>query len=132
MSHFSNDRPIFAWAPSLALGGVPASQGLVLDPTIFSPSRFEPPAQSERGSQQFPSTSQHNGKPSSPSALELSPGANRLGTEAAVKALLEFDLMTATAVLLFGRPPVSLLQDEGQALLLGKVTMPSGVTAKRS
>jgi multidrug efflux pump len=92
------------------LGGLPARQGQRLDDTIIGPSRFETPAQFENillkvnqdgsqvrlrdvarvelGAQQYSPTSQYNGRPASALALKLSPGANQLATEAAVKAEL--------------------------------------------
>jgi multidrug efflux pump len=92
------------------LGGLPARNGQRLDATIIGPSRFERPEQFEDillkvnqdgsqvrlrdvarvevGPQAYTPTSLYNGKPSSAIALRLSPGANQLATEAAVKAEL--------------------------------------------
>jgi multidrug efflux pump len=92
------------------LGGLPASKGQRLDATIIGPARFETPeqfanillrvnqdgsqvrlrdvARVEIGAQQYTPTALLNGEPTSALALKLSPGANQLTTEAAVKAEL--------------------------------------------
>jgi multidrug efflux pump len=92
------------------LGGLPARKGQRLDATIIGPSRFQNPEQFENillkvnqdgsqvrlrdvarveiGAQQYTPTSLINGKPAGALALKLSPGANQLSTEAAVKAEL--------------------------------------------
>jgi multidrug efflux pump len=92
------------------LGGVPARKGQRLDATVVGPSRFQEPGQFESillkvnqdgsqvrlrdvarvevGAQAYTPTSLYNGEPASAIALKLSPGANQLSTEAAVKAEL--------------------------------------------
>jgi multidrug efflux pump len=92
------------------LGGLPSSKGQRLDATIIGPSRFEKPAEFENvllkvnrdgsqvrlrdvarvelGAQQYTPISRYNGKPSGSIALKLTPGANQLAVEAAVKAEL--------------------------------------------
>ena len=92
------------------LGGLPARKGQRLDATIIGPSRFESPGQFENillkvnqdgsqvrlrdvarveiDAQQYTPTSLINGRPAGALALKLSPGANQLSTEAAVKAEL--------------------------------------------
>jgi multidrug efflux pump len=92
------------------LGGVPARKGQRLDATVVGPSRFQEPGQFESillkvnqdgsqvrlrdvarvevGAQAYTPTSLYNGEPASALALKLSPGANQLSTEAAVKAEL--------------------------------------------
>jgi hypothetical protein len=92
------------------LGGVPARKGQRIDAAIIGPSRFEKPEQFENillkvnqdgsqvrlrdvarvelGAQAYTPTSLIDGKPASALALKLSPGANQLSTEAAVKAEL--------------------------------------------
>jgi multidrug efflux pump len=93
------------------LGGLPARKGQRLDATIIGPSRFEKPEQFEDillkvnqdgsqvrlrdvarveiGAQQYTPASLINGRPAGALALKLSPGANQLSTEAAVKAELD-------------------------------------------
>ena len=92
------------------LGGLPARNGQRLDATIIGPSRFQSPedfanillkvsqdgsqvrvrdvARVELGPQQYATSALVNGKPAGALALKLSPGANQLSTEAAVKAEL--------------------------------------------
>jgi len=92
------------------LGGLPAAKGQRLDATIIGPSRMQTPEEFEQillkvnqnGSQvrlrdvakvelaakSFAITTRFNGKPASGLALKLSPGANQLATEAAIKAEL--------------------------------------------
>jgi len=92
------------------LGGLPAVPGQRLDATIIGPSRMQTPeefrqillkvnrngsqvrlcdvAKVELNAKSFAITARYNGKPSSGLALKLSPGANQLATEAAVKAEL--------------------------------------------
>jgi multidrug efflux pump len=47
-------------------------------------------------------------------------------------SLLEFAVITAAAVLMFGRIPTGFLPDEDQALLYGQVTLPPGATAEQT
>ncbi|NHO31301.1 efflux RND transporter permease subunit [Acetobacter fallax] len=90
------------------LGGLPAKEGIGLDATIIGPTRLSSPeefrkillkvmpggsqvrigdvAKVELGAQTYNTYAVYNGKPSAGMALKLSPGANQLATEAAVRA----------------------------------------------
>jgi multidrug efflux pump len=92
------------------LGGLPAVKGQQLDATIIGPSRMQSPeefeaillkvnqngsqvrlrdvAKVELSSQSFANSALYNGKSATGLALKLSPGANQLTTEAAVKGEL--------------------------------------------
>ncbi|NHN84723.1 efflux RND transporter permease subunit [Acetobacter musti] len=90
------------------LGGLPANEGTRLDATIVGPTRLSSPeefrkillkvqqngsqvrigdvARVELGAQSYNYNAVYNGKPSVGMALKLTPGANQLTTEAAVRA----------------------------------------------
>ena len=92
------------------LGGLPALKRQRLNATIIGPSLFQTPEEFETillkvnldgsqvrlrevgrvelGPQSYNMSARYNGKPASALALKLSPGANQLSTEAAVKAEL--------------------------------------------
>jgi len=96
--------------PAGELGGEPAAAGQRLDATIIGPSRLETPeafenillkvdqsgaqvrladvARVELGAESYSVASLYDGEPASGLALKLSPGANQLSTESAVKAQL--------------------------------------------
>ncbi|MFT8718006.1 efflux RND transporter permease subunit [Acetobacter sp.] len=89
------------------LGGLPAKPGARLDATIIGPTRLSSPEEFKRiilkvqqdgsqvrlgdigtvelGAQNYAFTSIYNGKPATGMALKLTPGANQLTTEAAVR-----------------------------------------------
>ena len=89
------------------LGGLPAKPGARLDATIIGPTRLSSPEEFRRiilkvqqdgsqvrlgdigtvelGAQNYAFTSIYNGKPATGMALKLTPGANQLTTEAAVR-----------------------------------------------
>jgi multidrug efflux pump len=96
--------------PAGELGGLPANPGQRLDATMIGPSEFSSPAQFsnillkvepsgaqvrlrdvakvELGPQSYSIAALFNGKPSSAMGLKLTPGANQLDVEKAVKAEL--------------------------------------------
>jgi multidrug efflux pump len=96
--------------PAGELGGLPANPGQRLDATIIGPSEFSTPAQFsnillkvetsgaqvrlrdvarvELGPQSYSISALFNGEPASAMGLKLSPGANQLDVEKAVKAEL--------------------------------------------
>ncbi len=96
--------------PSGELGGLPAVQGQTLDATIIGPSELSTPkqfgdvllkvepggaqvrlqdvAKIQLGAQSYAVNALFNGKPAAGMGLKLTPGANQLDTEKAVKAEL--------------------------------------------